>query len=111
VALLTLNPDAVSRWARQHGVVPDTNADVQHSPLFRAYLERKVAAVNAQLARYEQVKYFDVLDEDFTIENGLATPTLKIRRRQIVARYLDRFEALYRSTRSRWGAVEPTPLG
>jgi long-chain acyl-CoA synthetase len=41
------------------------------------------------------VKYWDILDEDFTMANELLTPTLKIRRKAIYQRYGDRFEALY----------------
>jgi long-chain acyl-CoA synthetase len=106
VALLTVDRDAAAAWARRHGMAEADASAVWHSPEFRVSLERQVARVNAQLASYEQVKYFDVLDEDFTIENGLATPTLKIRRRQIVARYCDSFEALYRPTRTHWDAAE-----
>lgn len=103
VALLTMDPDAVAKWAKQHAMTGGGTPVVWHTPDFRVFLQDQVAAVNAQLARYEQIKYFDVLDEDFTVENGLATPTNKIRRRQIVARYLDCFEALYHPTPTRWG--------
>lgn len=106
VALFTLDPGAVAKWATRHAMTGGGTPAVWHSPDFRAYLQDQVAGVNAQLARYEQIKYFDVLDEDFTVENDLATPTSKIRRRQIVTRYFDRFEALYHPTPTRWGEVE-----
>jgi long-chain acyl-CoA synthetase len=59
-----------------------------------------VAAANAKLASYETVKYYAILPEDFTVENELLTPTLKIRRRQINRRYASLFEGLYRPTKS-----------
>ncbi len=98
VALLTLNPDAVAVWARDHETSYASIADVYTMPAFRASLDARIAHTNEKLASYETVKYYDVLTEDFTVENDLLTPTLKIRRKQIYARYHERFEALYRPT-------------
>jgi len=62
-------------------------------------LRRRVAEavrrVNARLSVIERVKDFALADEPFTIENGEMTPTLKIRRHVIAARYRDRLEGLY----------------
>ncbi|HEX9056962.1 MAG TPA: hypothetical protein VF818_05455, partial [Ktedonobacterales bacterium] len=98
VALLTLNPDAVAVWARDHEISYAAIADVYAMPAFRASLDSRIAHTNEKLASYETVKYYDVLTDDFTVENDLLTPTLKIRRKQIYARYHDRFESLYRPT-------------
>jgi long-chain acyl-CoA synthetase len=100
VALITLNPAAVESWAGERGVSYGAVAEVYQSPRLRAYLDEQMAAINAKLASYETIKYFDVLAEDFTVENHLLTPTLKIRRRYIYERYHDRFEALYQPRES-----------
>lgn len=97
VGLLTLDPLAVKSWADEHGVSYGSIGEVYTNPAFRAYLDEGMRTANGQLASYETVKYYDVLPEDFTVENDLLTPTLKIRRRQIYARYHDQFEALYRA--------------
>jgi long-chain acyl-CoA synthetase len=98
VALVTLDPVAVKAWADEQGIA---NADeVSRDPRFRAYLDAGIQRANAQLASYETVKYYEVLPEDFTVENDLLTPTLKIRRRQIYARYHDLYESLYRPTKA-----------
>ncbi len=95
VALLTLNPDGVRSWARRHSL-PDESVDaVAQSPAFAQHLERGVERVNGQLARYETVKRFAVAPEDFTIENGLLTPTQKLRRTPLAARYQEAIERLY----------------
>jgi long-chain acyl-CoA synthetase len=98
VALLTLDPAAVAAWAAERGITYSDVREVYTNPQYRAWLDEQVARANSQLASYETVKYYDVLPEDFTVENDLLTPTLKIRRRQIYQRYHDRFEALYRPT-------------
>jgi long-chain acyl-CoA synthetase len=70
------------------------------SPALRAHLDQHVASVNARLARFEQVKYYGIVAEEFTQENGLLTPTQKIRRKAVNARYREQFEALYAVTDS-----------
>lgn len=60
----------------------------------RTHLDRHVARVNARLARFEQVKYYDVLSDDFTVDNGLLTPTRKIQRKAVNAHYHGHFERL-----------------
>ena len=58
-------------------------------------LQDAVNKVNENLATYESIKAFCISDEDFTVENGLLTPTLKMRRRQITARHLGLISVLY----------------
>jgi long-chain acyl-CoA synthetase len=103
VALLTLDPAAVQAWADERGIRYADVRDVYADPRLRAFLDEHVAAANTQLASFETVKYYDVLPEDFTVENGLLTPTLKIRRRTIYQRYAATFERLYQPTPSQVG--------
>jgi long-chain acyl-CoA synthetase len=56
---------------------------------------RAVAAVNTQLASFETIKKFWVGDEPLSVEAGLLTTSLKLRRKAVYERYRDRFEALY----------------
>lgn len=100
VALVTLDPEAVKAWADEHDIATDDIAAVYRDPRFRAYLDAGLAHANQQLASYETVKYYEALPEDFTVENDLLTPTLKIRRRQIHARYRDLYESLYQPTKA-----------
>lgn len=99
VALLTLDWAAVIRWADQRHIAIashfDNPRELASVSALREQLEAHVSRVNSRLARFEQVKYFDVLPDDFTVENGLLTPTQKIRRKPITERYRARFVALY----------------
>jgi long-chain acyl-CoA synthetase len=56
---------------------------------------RAVAAVNAHLASFETIKKFWVGEDPLTVEGGLLTSSLKLRRKAVYERYRDRFEALY----------------
>ena len=61
----------------------------------RAALEGSVSRVNGELARFETLKRFVVITEPLTVEGGLLTPTLKVKRKQVVARYETSLAALY----------------
>jgi long-chain acyl-CoA synthetase len=94
VALLTLDPDEAPKLAAQLGVPADL-ATMAADPAVRVALQRDVDAVNARFARIEQVKRFDVLDRDLSQAEGELTPTLKVKRPVVHARYADRLERLY----------------
>lgn len=100
VALFTLDHDKVKAWAEAHGVPFTSVAELSTNPALRADLEAGIEGANKELASYETVKYWEVLPEDFTLENELLTPTLKIRRRSIHKKYADLYESLYRPTKS-----------
>lgn len=61
----------------------------------RDYIQKALDAVNAELSSYERLKCFDVLDNDFSIEGGELTPTLKVKRRVIDQRYRDAIDSMY----------------
>jgi long-chain acyl-CoA synthetase len=61
----------------------------------RALVEQRIAKVNAQLASYESIKKFVLLGPALSVESGLLTPTLKIKRKKIYESFKDAFEALY----------------
>jgi long-chain acyl-CoA synthetase len=100
VALLTLEWPAVHRWAVARGLDVTDVREVAQSPALRAYLDEQVAQVNARLQIFERVRSYGILTDDFTLENGLLTPTQKIRRKEIVERYRRQFEQLYEATSS-----------
>jgi long-chain acyl-CoA synthetase len=93
-ALLTLDPDAAKRFAREHGL-PEDPVAVAQSPALRAALQVGVDAVNAKLARWETIKRFEVLPQDFSIEGGELTPTMKIRRKVVAEKHRAAIERLY----------------
>lgn len=95
VALIGLDDAEVQRWTQEAGIAYHNTRELTTHPRFLAYLEAGVAHMNAHLARYETVKRYAIVAEDFSVENGLLTPTLKIRRRQIADVYHQQIEHLY----------------
>lgn len=98
VALLTLEWTAVRTWAAARELDASDMHKVALAPEMRAYLDEQVAQVNTKLQVFERVKSYSILTDDLTLENGLLTPTQKIRRKEIVGRYRELIEQLYEAT-------------
>ncbi len=95
VALLTLDGDAARRWAGAHGLGDAPLAELVTNPALLATVGGAVTAANARLARVQQVKRWRLLPQEWTSATGEVTPTLKLRRRVIHARYADVIDELY----------------
>ncbi|HEY1696934.1 MAG TPA: AMP-dependent synthetase/ligase [Polyangiaceae bacterium] len=94
VALVTLNAETASRFARDHGK-PDDVTKLADDAEVRAAVEREIAAVNGRLSSFESVKRFAILPKDFTIDGGELTPTLKVKRKVVSERYRATIDGLY----------------
>jgi len=94
VALLVPDDDFVADWSRGNGKPRDL-ATLSEDAEFRAALSQVLDRVNSNLSSLEKVRRFAVLTEPFSVENGMMTPTMKIRRHKIKAAYGDLLEALY----------------
>lgn len=94
-ALVTLDPDTTRMFAARHGTaLPGAGWHVQ--PAIEAALCAAVAEANARLARVEQVKRFLILPGEWMPGGDELTPTQKMRRDRIAARYAAEIDALYR---------------
>jgi long-chain acyl-CoA synthetase len=67
----------------------------QSEESLRKLLEAEVANTNRSLSKHEEIKKFAIIREEFTVDNGLLTPTLKIRRNQVAERYQREIAELY----------------
>lgn len=94
-ALLVPDFEHLLPEARKQGLPADDREALLHEPAVRALYEREVAGVNEALARYEQIRKFDLLPGEFTIEGGEITPTMKIKRRVVADKYAGVIDALY----------------
>jgi long-subunit acyl-CoA synthetase (AMP-forming) len=94
-ALLTLDPLRLEAEARAAGSRARSAAEAAACAAFRAHLERQIEDVNAQLARYEQIRRFVVLPAELTVDQGELTPTMKLKRRVIHERYAAQIASLY----------------
>lgn len=95
VMLFTLNEIELRGILSAEGVSIPPGEKLSGHEAVISKIEKAVERVNKDLASYETIKKFAILDEDFTIENGLLTPTMKMKRKVIVARHLSVIESLY----------------
>ena len=79
----------------QGHTLPPGGQAIAQDPNVRALLSAEVSRMNAKLASFEQIKRFEALAEDFTLENGLLTPSLKLKRRLVIERFSAQIDAVY----------------
>jgi len=93
-ALVTLDLDEIEERGKCLGI-KGTYAELARHPLMKAEVQKIIRQKNEQLARYETIKNFVLLDHDLSIESGDLTPTLKVKRKEVFKKYGDLMEALY----------------
>jgi len=96
VALITVNPEELSKFAREQGILTSEAAAIVKHPKVVERVGRTVEEKNTQLQSYAKIKRFTVLATDFTLDGGELTPTLKVKRRVVSQKYKDAIEELYR---------------
>ncbi len=94
VAIVTLDRDESVKLVERLGIETDP-ATIAADPQVHAEVQKEVDAVNAKLARIEQVKRFVILDHDFSQADGELTPTLKVKRAFVSDKYADVFAGIY----------------
>ncbi len=96
-AAVLISPDfqALERWAGEHGVAFGDHAALASDPRVKRHYEALVKHVNAGLPEHERLKKVGVMPEEWSIESGELTPSMKLKRRVILERYKDRIDALY----------------
>jgi long-chain acyl-CoA synthetase len=94
-ALLVLDPEIVPGWAARNGLGGMSLVQLADAPEVVAEIQKGVDAVNAQVARVEQIKRFKVLGEEWLPDSEELTPTMKLKRRGILVRYATEIASLY----------------
>lgn len=95
-ALLTLDKDQVIQYANEHQILFSAYSELVKHPKIQGLIQKRVIdPINQQLASYETVKKFIILDEEFTVEKGEITPSLKIRRGIIEKKYQAELDRMY----------------
>jgi len=95
VALITLNPEELAKFAREQGIMAGDPSVLAKHPKVVERVQRTVDHKNSELQSYAKIKKFVILPEDFTVENGALTPTLKVKRKVISERHRPVLDALY----------------
>jgi long-chain acyl-CoA synthetase len=95
-ALIVPDFDTLKQYADSHRIQYKSNADLASHPKINELIERNIADIQKDLASYERVRRFTLLDRQFSIEDGELTPTQKVRRKIIEERYAHVIERMYK---------------
>ena len=94
-ALIVPDWEQIESYAELKDIKWNSHAELCRHPRIIDLFERQIAALTPHLAQYERVKKIALLENEFTIESGEMTPTLKVKRRVIDEKYRDVIDRLY----------------
>ena len=94
-ALISLDADFAPQWAAKEGIADASLASLSQDSHLLQVIGEAVEQGNERLARVEQIKKFKVLPEEWEPGGDELTPTMKLKRKPIAAKYADEIEALY----------------
>ncbi len=97
VCLITLEPEAFHDWVTAHSLTH--GEEIYQNEKLKAYLNDQIDTINAKLSSFETIKNFLILKNDFTVENGMLTPTFKTKRKAIETSYSKEINELYAQTK------------
>ncbi|MFI6564645.1 AMP-dependent synthetase/ligase [Streptomyces sp. NPDC050534] len=95
-AVITLEPEAVEHWLTVRKLPADTPmSEVVRDARMRADVQKAVDYANEAVSRAESIRAFTLVEGEFTEDNGLLTPSLKVKRHAVTGAYAEEIEALY----------------
>ena len=95
VALIALDPDAISAWAAERGMTGKSYAELVKLPEVHELVDEYVKQLNSELNRWETIKKWELLDHDLSVERGELTPSLKVKRAVVAERNKEVLDAFY----------------
>jgi long-chain acyl-CoA synthetase len=84
-------------WCNIKGIKYTNNEDMITNPQVIERIAKEVEELNKNFAKYEQIKKFELVSDEWTINSGELTPTLKLKRRNIMKKYEKLIEKIYQS--------------
>jgi long-chain acyl-CoA synthetase len=100
-ALVTLDQEALPGWLQRHGLPADTSlADAAANPVVKAAVQDLITAANGSVSQAEAIKSFRIVPADFTEASGHLTPSMKVKRAQVMKDFETVIEEMYTAPRS-----------
>ncbi|MEM9461801.1 MAG: long-chain fatty acid--CoA ligase [Myxococcota bacterium] len=95
VCLVVPDFPALSQWARNEGISPSTPDALVNHARAHARIGEELARHSTRFKGYEKPKRWVLIAEEFTVDNGMLTPKMSVKRRLVVQRYAEQLDALY----------------
>jgi long-chain acyl-CoA synthetase len=97
VAVIVPEPEGLKKWAAEKGLAVDPYAQLlQHADVKRLFLD-EISKFTQEIKGFEKVRDVLIVADDFTIDNDMLTPSMKLKRRSVLARYGESLDALYKN--------------
>ncbi|HMJ58150.1 MAG TPA: hypothetical protein VK467_03380, partial [Gemmatimonadales bacterium] len=106
IVLVVPNYDNLERWAKERNLSYGSHAQLLALADVHAKMEREVMDSVRELAKFEMPKKVLLIENDFTIEAGELTPTLKVKRRVVEKKYKDLIDRAYSADDAIAAAIE-----
>lgn len=94
-AVIQPNVDHVTQWLKEKGIVCDSLAQAVQEPLLKEAIEKEVEHHNQYFGSWEQVKKIELTPEEWSIDEGHLTPTMKLKRKVVAEKYDALIEQMY----------------
>lgn len=94
-ALFTINQQIAENLPGMENYKGKDYAEIATAPAVHTEVQRAVARLNKELAAFEQIRRFVILDQDFTVEGGELTATMKLRRARVIEKFRSEVDKLY----------------
>ncbi len=95
-AFIQPNFDFVREWERIHGISVDkTNEEMIKNPKVIARIQEEVTSLNEKFGNWEKIKRFELTPDVWSVAGGELTPTLKLKRKIVMQKYIDLFHKIY----------------
>jgi long-chain acyl-CoA synthetase len=95
-ALIALDPDALVQWARAQALKGKDYESLAADPAVENYVRTCVEELNGRLNRWETIKDFRIVNHDLSIEDDELTPSMKMKRKVVEARFWNLLESMYK---------------
>ena len=97
-AFIQPNFDFVTEWAKKNKIViGKTHAEISSNEKVIARIQQEIDAINPKFGHWEQIKRFELTPENWSIEGGELTPTLKLKRKNVLEKYADLYQKIYKA--------------
>lgn len=94
-AIIQPNFEFLEEWAKRHHKTLGESSDMVKDELLLARIQEEVDNANEQFAKWEKVKAFRLTPDQWTVEGGHLTPTMKLKRKIIKEKYLPLYNEIY----------------
>ena len=95
-ALVQPDFNYAKNWAEMHNVkISDSHKEIAANPAVKSRIEKEIENMNQHLGKWEQIKKIELTPKIWTIDDGLLTPTLKLKRKAIKAEFQDLYDRMY----------------